>query len=536
MRVQARTLVPRWEPVYIAAHRKFLLWKEFRKFVWRTRGVGVSRGLDMQRSGGGVTDVLHEEGGLSLWDLTHFSGKRPPPCCHEGTVDAQDVGGHVYGSLMDSLPLILLLVLITALATGGIVFILARRSGPTTDAAAAQQLTMALAKQQALEGQLRIVTENANVRIQEYQQRLTDAQAELQSQRQGFELRLAQMTDVRDRELHAKARQMQEDEAEQGQILAALAPVAENLQTLQKRLNTLEEQRQQQFGTLSEQLSASQETERQLHHVTQSLESALRNTTVRGSWGETQLRNIVEASGLVDQVDFMTQVTIEHGEERLRPDMIIRMPGGKALPVDSKVPFDAFIRANEIPASGTVEQQALREQLLGQHVKALKAHIDALAKKDYGRWVDGSPDFTIAFIPSESLLSAALETDPTLLDYSFRRRVALASPVTLWSVLKTVSFAWQQDRLTQEAQEVFQLARELYERLSTLGGHTKALGKDLTKAVDSYNRFIGSLERRVLVSARKLQAIDEETLIETLSPLEVSPRTLTDPALIGAEE
>lgn len=383
-------------------------------------------------------------------------------------------------------------------------------------------------------GRIQAKNQALQERCDEYREMLGQNRADLQQQRQEFELRLAQMSAVREQELRDRAQQTKREQAEQGQVLAALAPVADNLQALQKRLNTLEEQRHQQFGTLSQQLRTAQQTEQQLQRATQSLESALRNTSVRGSWGEAQLRNIVEASGLTDQVDFLTQSTIDGEDSKLRPDMIIRMPGGKALPVDAKVPFDSFIKAEELPQDGTEEQAALRNQLLSKHVKAVRSHVDSLSAKDYGRWLEGSPDFTIAFIPSESLLSAALEADPTLLDYAFRKRVALASPVTLWSVFKTVSFAWQQETLSKEAEEVFTLARELYSRLATLGGHTRTLGQNLAKAVESYNSFVGSLERRVMVSARRFATLDDTTVLATLNPVDSTPRPLTDPDLITA--
>lgn len=428
--------------------------------------------------------------------------------------------------------LVPLLTAVVGFLLGGIaVFAWMHASARGTDPGTVARLQ---AHGQALEQQLRLVTESSGARISEYQHLLKQTQTEFQQERQGFEARLAHMSAVRERELQAGAERALQQESEQGQVLAALAPVADSLQNLQRRLTALEEQRHQQFGTLSQQLRSAQETEQQLHQATVALESALRNTSVRGSWGEIQLRNIVEAAGLTNQVDFVTQATIGTGESSLRPDMIIHLPGGKALPVDAKVPFESFIRATEVPAGGSAEQQALRKQLLDRHVKAVRGHVDALATKDYGRWVSGSPDFTVAFIPSESLLSAALEADPSLLDYAFRKRVALASPVTLWSVLKTVSYSWQQDNLSREAQEVFTLARELYSRLSTLGGHTRALGQSLSKAVDSYNAFIGSLERRVLVSARRLQALDKDTVIESLAPVAVSPRPAVEAELLGS--
>lgn len=384
----------------------------------------------------------------------------------------------------------------------------------------------------AASAELTAVKNAAATRAVDYQNQIDSLNRQLEGQRLSYEERLKAMTAVRDEELKQRAEQMQSSEAEQGKILEALAPVAKTLKDMSERIVTLEKDRQEQYGVLSEQLKASQRADEQLRTITQSLESALRNNAKRGAWGEAQLRNIVEAAGLVDHVDFFTQETIDGEAGQLRPDMVVKMPGGKSIPIDSKVPFASYIKANEIPASGSADQERIRGELLKEHVGALRKHIDTLAKKDYGRVIDGSPDFTIAFIPSESLLSAALEADPALLEYAFNKRVALASPVALWSVLKTVSFAWQQDTLTKEAQEVFNLARELYTRLATMGDHTLKMGTHLGNAVQSYNKFIGSLETRVFPSARKLQAIDDSTLIAPLKPVEETPRKLTAPELL----
>lgn len=372
----------------------------------------------------------------------------------------------------------------------------------------------------------------AAARSEDHRNQIDALNRQLESQRQAYEERLTGLTAVRDAELKQRAQQMQAEEAEQGKILEALAPVAKNLKDMSERIVTLEKDRQEQFGVLSEQLKSSQRSGEQLRAITQSLESALRNNATRGAWGETQLRNIVEAAGLVDHVDFVTQETVDADSRQLRPDMVVKMPGGKSIPIDSKVPFASYIRANEIPANGSADQERMRGELLKEHVKALRAHIDTLASKDYGHVIAGSPDFTIAFIPSESLLSAALEADPVLLEYAFNKRVALASPVALWSVLKTVSFAWQQDTLTKEAQEVFTLARDLYRRLSTMANHTVTLGNRLSGAVQAYNKFVGSLETRVLTSARKLQTIDDSTLIAPISAVEDAPRKLTAAELL----
>jgi DNA recombination protein RmuC len=217
-----------------------------------------------------------------------------------------------------------------------------------------------------------------------------------------------------------------------------------------------------------------------------------------------------------------------------RPDMIVHLPGGKNIAVDAKAPFNAFLEASRIPATASGEEAAKRESLLKQHVKAVRDHITALGNKTYWAGLDASPELVIAFIPSESLVSAAMEADPTIMEFAFSKRVALASPVTLWSVLKTVAFSWQQDVLTQDAKVLFDLSRELYSRLATTAAHIDKLGRSIKGTVNDYNKFVGSLERQVLPSARKLNALDESKVIPSLQGLEESPRELTAFELVGA--
>lgn len=318
-----------------------------------------------------------------------------------------------------------------------------------------------------------------------------------------------------------------ERERREQQVLQALAPVKETLDTMQRKVNELEQQRSEQYGSLSEQLKHAQLTDEVLRATTESLASALRSNNVRGVWGETQLRRVVEAAGLTQHVDFETQKSITSDAGAGRPDMVIQLPGGKSIAVDAKVPFDAYLEASQIPVTATAEEGARRKQLLDKHVKAMRGHIDALAKKTYWEGLDASPEFVVAFVPSESLLSAALEADPAILDYSFGKRVALASPVNLWAVLKTVAYTWQQQAVSDEAKLLFDLGNTLYQRLGALAGHADGLRRAIERTVDSYNKFAASLESRVLVTARQFPGIDETKLLAEVEPIHTAPRKLT---------
>ncbi|NQX11286.1 DNA recombination protein RmuC [Microbacteriaceae bacterium VKM Ac-2855] len=329
------------------------------------------------------------------------------------------------------------------------------------------------------------------------------------------------------RELQEQLRTVAERERHDARILQSLSPVAESLRTMQTAVTRLENERALQFGAITEQLEGQRLAGEQLRSTTATLASALRSNSTRGVWGETQLRNVVEAAGLTQRVDFDVQFGLESEAGRGRADMVVRLPGGKAIAVDAKVPFDAYLEASAIPAAGTGEQEARRRTLLGAHVKAVRGHIDSLAGRQYWSGLPASPEFVIAFIPSEPLLASALEADPSLLDYAFRKRVALASPVTLWAVLKTVAFTWQQDVLTEDAKRLFDLGKTLYQRLATLSDHADGLRRSIEKTVDSYNSFAASLEGRVLVTARQLDALDESRVIGTAATIDAAPRRLT---------
>lgn len=335
------------------------------------------------------------------------------------------------------------------------------------------------------------------------------------------------------RELIAQARSEQaareERERREQHILRALEPVRETLQSMKATVTELERERHTQYGSLAEQLRRAQQSDDALRHATESLAGALRSGSTRGVWGETQLRRVVEAAGMTRHVDFDIQSTINSDAGTGRPDMVIRLPGAKAIAVDAKVPLDAYLEAVAIGETATGADAAARRALMDRHVKAVRAHVDSLAKKSYWEGLGASPEFVICFLPSESLLSAALDADPRLLDHAFRQGVALASPVNLWAVLKTVAYTWTQEDVSADARRLLALGTELLGRLGRLGRHAEELRRAIERTVTSYNAFAGSLESRVLVTARKFPGVDEAILesLEAPAVIEVAPRPLT---------
>ncbi len=325
--------------------------------------------------------------------------------------------------------------------------------------------------------------------------------------------------------LRSQAQAAARTDAEEGLVLQALAPVHETLRTMQRTVSDLELQRHAQHGQLAEQLRHTQATAERSREAAEALASAMSNNIARGVWGETQLRTLVESAGLLHRVDFDTQTTITAESGQRRPDMVLRLPGGKSMAVDAKVPLTAYL---ESAAASGVE----RDRLLADHARAVRAHVDALAAKQYWTGLETSPEFTIAFIPSEPVLAAALEQDPSLLDHAFSRRIVLASPVSLWAVIKTVALTWQQQALSDDARQLLVLGKELYARLSTMSEHADKLRRSLTTTVESYNRFATSLESRVLVTARRLDVLDESTVIATPGLVEVEPKALVQPELV----
>lgn len=344
--------------------------------------------------------------------------------------------------------------------------------------------------------------------------------------------------DAERRLLSAQNRDLGMSREQDASVLRALAPVAEKLTAVQQQVSLLERDRLEQYGQLAQQLQEARLTDEQLMRSTHALESALRSNSARGQWGEVQLRRVVEAAGMMRHVDFHEQHSGTSGAETaVRPDLVVQLPGDKQLVVDAKVPLSAYLEAQELgqPAGDKPGlSQAARQNLLAAHAKALKTHVDALSSKKYWDISGNSPELVICFVPAESILSAALSADPALLDHALSRNVVLASPGTLLAVLKSVAFTWRQDVLTDSARELFELARQLYERMGTLGDNIGKLGSSLKSSVDRYNAMVGTLEARVLPTARKLNALDT-TGLATPPAVQVTPRSLAAPELQGTE-
>lgn len=353
--------------------------------------------------------------------------------------------------------------------------------------------------------------------------------------------RVQQQKEIEEERIKKEARAKEQGLQEESKILQALAPVGENLSMLRKKIIAMEENRKEDLGTLSEQLEGLGKQQRNLDKETTLLAGVLRNNKSRGAWGEVQLHNIVQAAGLVEHVDFDTQVSQISTEGRNRPDMVVYMPsrnGKQGIPVDAKAPFSFYQEAQSIPDTASEGELRQKEELLKEHARALKTHIDELARRKYWEFSSDTPDFVILFVPSEAWLSVALETDPTLLDYAFSKRVALCSPVTLWAVLKAVAVSWQQQEVTENARAIVELSGRVYSGFTVFGDLMRKLGGSIEKTVTAYNRVVGNVERTVLPPMRKLQATspDEISTVEPLDGEKNTVRSLAARELLSNDE
>ena len=312
--------------------------------------------------------------------------------------------------------------------------------------------------------------------------------------------------------LQAQIEQEKLKAQEENKILVQLAPVKQQLEQMQTVVAQLEKERSTQFASISEQLRNAVETDENLRKQTQTLAQALSSNSLRGVWGEAQLRKLVELAGLIKHADFSEQATISTEGGSGRADMVINLPGGKSLAINSKVPFNSYQEASAISELATGEELDRRRRLLEEHVKAMRKHIDDLGSKAYWTGLEASPDFVVCFVPSESLLSAALEQDPAILEYAFKKNVALASPVSLFSVLKTINYIWRQNADESQIRSMIKLGKELYDRVGKVAQVADKLGRSINTTVKDYNSFVSSLETRMLVTARKLNDLDENEL------------------------
>lgn len=315
---------------------------------------------------------------------------------------------------------------------------------------------------------------------------------------------------------------------------ALIDPIGKSLEQVRAEVADQEKKRIEFDSRLNENMRSLAEVSGELRKGTSDLVTALRSSQERGAWGELQLQRVVEAAGMLEQVDFDVQVqgTTPDGEV-LRPDMVVHLAGGKTIVVDSKVAFLGYLEAQQ------ADDPARREERMSAHVRHVRKHVDDLASKRYWDLFDHAPEFVVMFVPAEAFLSAALERDPSLMEEAARKNVILASPTTLLALLRTVAYSWRQQALADNAQQVLRVGKELHSRLVTMTGHVTKMGRSLEASTKAYNSMVGSLERNVLTSARRmveLQVVDPKEAIEEISGIEETTRPITKSELLAADE
>lgn len=310
-----------------------------------------------------------------------------------------------------------------------------------------------------------------------------------------------------------------------------VGPLKEQLEKMGGQVLELEKGRALAYGALNQQLRGVAEANSQLKQQTERLVGALRSSSVRGRWGEIQLKRVVELAGMLAHCDFVEQAGVNTEGGRLRPDLVVQLPGGKQVVVDSKAPLEAYLDAHE------VQDEAVRKVKLDEHAAQIRRHMRALADKGYAEQFASAPEFVVMFLPGEAFFSAALERDPELIEFGAQQNVIPASPTTLIALLRAVAYGWRQEQVAEHARTIQRLGRDLHDRIRTVAGHLQSLGSQLGKSVDAYNKAVGSLESRVLPGARKLRDLgaggaSEE--VPRLEPVESLVRQMEMPALTSA--
>jgi DNA recombination protein RmuC len=397
------------------------------------------------------------------------------------------------------------------------------------------------------EQQIAAARERADEQIAAARERATEqiaaARTEQENARRQFQALAGDALDANSRRFLELAEERLKRSASDGEqalakreeaVKSLVDPLTKAVELVRSEVLQAEKARIEGQGALVEQMRNVAEVSTDLRNGTADLVTALRSSQTRGAWGELQLRKVVESAGMINRVDFteQAQVTTEDGEV-LRPDMVINLAGGKRVVVDSKVAFLGFLEAQQS------DDAAYREQRLDAHVRHMRKHIDDLAGKKYWNQFEPAPEFVVMFVPAEAFLSASLERAPELLEYAAQKNVIIATPTTMLALLRTVAYAWRQEALAENAQKVLSVGKELYARLVTMTQHVTKMGRSLESATKDYNRLIGSLERNVLTSARRmveLDVVDEKDRIMEPKGIEEVPRPITKAELLAADD
>ena len=409
----------------------------------------------------------------------------------------------------------LLIGLVTGCVLGLMIGLLVRSGQSTRSRTTQARLEAELAR-------TRQAADDRETTIDEVRSQLTGEFARLSSEalRQNAD-QFLQLADTR----LGETRQAAESDLarQQEEITRLVAPLVEQLGRYDEGVRRLEVERQKAYTALTEQMRHLTGSHERLERETRNLVTALRSPQTRGRWGELQLRRVVEMAGMLERCDFSEQVTSDGDAGRMRPDLVVHLPGGKNVAVDAKVPLQAFLDANE------ADDEGVRRAHLAAHGRQMKAHVDALSKKEYWKRIDPSPEFVVAFVPGDPLLTTAVAN-----------HVLLATPTSLIALLRAVAYGWQQEALTENARQVQVLGAQLYERISVLGEHMAGVGRSLTGAVTAYNRAVGSLEGRVLVTARRFVEMGVvgagEREPTTPLPVDTVTRPLQAVELVGAPD
>ena len=319
-------------------------------------------------------------------------------------------------------------------------------------------------------------------------------------------------------------------EERQKAIEVLVKPISEGLAKFEHKVGELEKAREGAYHAITQQVKILAEGQVGLRTETNKLVQALRRPKTRGRWGEYQLRNVLEMAGMTEHVDFVEEQTIQGDDGRLRPDVIVKLPGGKSVVVDAKTPLEAYLTAVE------EADDEIRERYIADHARQVRDHVRILGSRDYWKALPVTPDFVVMFVPGEAFFAAAIESDPNLFEQAVRQRVLISTPTTFIALVKAIAYGWQQEKLTENAQAIAGIARDLFERIKVFGGHMDDLGRSLRQAVERYNKGVGSLEGRVLPAARKFESVGvvpAGSSIPAIEPVELEARDLQAAELVG---